>query len=150
MNEELQIQINLLKGELADLKYLISRKTGLGSANIKGNIVSPSSVAGTITVQSDSITAAMLQSNSVTKVKMENDSVGNAELDIEEITVNISAGQTSGTGTATNGSVIIGWRPSSNCDQIVKNVSISSTTVTVNLLLSATATTTIIVILLKT
>ena len=148
-NEELTIQINRLKNEIEDLRYILSRKTGMGSANIKGNIVSPSSVAGTITVQSDSITAAMLQSNSVTKPKLDNDSVGNAELDIEEITVNVSAGQTSGTGTATSGSIIIGHRPAGNVDQLVDSISISGTTVTVTLGTAATAQCNFVVILLK-
>lgn len=37
-----------LKRQVEDLRFQLSRKTGSGSADFKGNIVSPSNVAGTI------------------------------------------------------------------------------------------------------
>ena len=53
--EELQQQINFLKNELEDMRYILSRKTGTGSADIKGRVVAPSTVTAT-TIPSSSIT----------------------------------------------------------------------------------------------
>ncbi len=44
----LQGQIRVLKQELEDVRYLLSKKTGGGPTDIKGKIVSPSTVTVTI------------------------------------------------------------------------------------------------------
>lgn len=149
MNEQFLQEFEELKRQVEDLRFQLARKTGIGSADIKGKIVSPSSVGGTITVEDGSITVAKLATDAVTKVKVSNDAIGNNELDIEEITVNVAAGQTSGTGTATNGSIIIGFRHSGNCDQLIDSISISGTTITITLSAAATAQNNFVVILLK-
>lgn len=88
--------------------------------------------------------------NSITQAKMADNAIGQAELKYELVTVNIDAGQTSGTGTATSGSIIIGFRSAGNVDQLVDNIAISGTTVTITLAAAATAQNNFIVILLKT
>lgn len=128
MNPEIQQELQLLRNEIDDLRYLLYRKAGGGSADIKANLVAPSSVPATT-----------IPSGSITKT----------QISYEEVTVSVSAGQTSGTGTATNGSVIIGWRPSGNIDQVVDSIAISSTTITVTLGVAATATNNFVVICLK-
>lgn len=127
--EELQNQINFLKNELEDLRYIFNKKTGGGSADIKGNIVAPSTLGTSVTIPAGSITKT--------------------QISYEEITVNVNVGQTSGTGTATNGSVIIGWRPNGNIDQVIDQISISGTTITVTLGVAATAQCNFVIILLK-
>ena len=112
--EELQNQINFLKNELEDLRYILSRKTGLGPADIKGKIVAPSNV-GTVVIENSSITNA----------KMADDSIKQAELDTETVAVTVTAGGATGTATVTSGSIVLGWRPTGNNDQFVDNISIS-------------------------
>lgn len=53
MPEDIERQLNILKSEMADLRFILSRKTGLGSADIKGKIVSPSSIEGTVDTTTD-------------------------------------------------------------------------------------------------
>jgi len=137
MLEQLKNEIQMLKRELADIRYLLHKKTGGGSADIKGNIVQPSNV--TATIAADSVTQAMIAANAV----------GQSEWKYESVSVTVSAGQSSGTGTATSGSIIIGWRPTGNLDQFPDNIAISGTTVTITLAANATADNTFVVILLK-
>ena len=176
-NEELLRQINILKSDLADLRFIISRKTGLGSADIKGNIVS--SPGGGGVVPDDSIKEAMLQSNVISQVKMKDNSVGVAELitdavetlkiknlnvtegklsanavsqaklKYETADITVSAGNPTGTATITSGSIVIGFYPTGNNDQFVDNISISGTTLTITLAANATVNNTFKVILLK-
>ena len=125
--EELLRQINLLKKEMEDIRYLLNKKTGGGSADIKGRIVAPSSVTATIAA----------------------DSVAQAELDTEIVAVTVSAGAATGTGTVTASSIVIGWRATGNQDQFIDNIAISGTTLTITLAANATADNTFSVILLK-
>ena len=76
-------------------------------------------------------------------------SVGEDELRYEEIAVNVAVGQTSGTGTCTSGSVIFGFRPAGNVDQLVDNITLSGTTITITLAAAATAQNNIVVICIK-
>lgn len=139
MNElqQLQQQVQLLKNELDDLRYILHKKIGGGSADIKGNLAAPSTA--NVTLSADSVTQAMIAAAAV----------GQSELKYEVVAVTVSAGAATGTGTATSGSIIIGWRPTGNIDQFVDNVAISGTTVTVTLGANATADNTFSVTLLK-
>src|SRR3990167_10387827 len=87
-------RIKQLEMEVQDLRYILSRKTGLGSADIKGGSVGSSAVAA----------------NSITNTKMADDAIKQAELDYEQVNVTVSAGNSSGTAGVTSGSIIIGWR----------------------------------------
>lgn len=122
----LQNQIRSFKQELDDIRYLISKKTGGGPNDIKGRIVSPSSVTATLVA----------------------DSVAQAELDTEIVAVTVSTGASTGTGTVTSGSIVLGYRPTGNNDQFVDNVAISGTTLTITLAANATADNTFSVVLL--
>ncbi len=135
-------------------KYTESSKDFKSESRIDGRLLNRKSVQddkiqSSTLVADGSITNAKLATDSVSKVKVANDAIGNNELDVEEITVNVSAGQASGTGIATSGSIIIGHRPAGNVDQFVDNISISGTTVTVTLGSAATAQCNFVVILLK-
>lgn len=126
---ELQEQINVLKREIADLRYIISKKIGSGSADIKGTITAPSTIQATATIGADSIKQA--------------------QLDYELASVTVTAGNPSGTATVTSGSIVIGWRATGNQDQLVDNISVSGTTLTVTLAANATLNNTFEVTLLK-
>ena len=136
-NEQLANELKFLKNEVDDLRYRLFKVVGGRSAEIRGNIVQPSNVSATISA--DSITQAMLGSGSV----------GQSEAKTELATVTISAGQSSGTATVTSGNIILGWYPTTNLDQIIDDISISGTTLTVTLAGNATGTTTIKVQMLK-
>src|SRR3990167_9308606 len=136
-NEQLASELQLLKNEVEELKYRLFKVVGGRSAEIRGNIVQPSNVAATISA--DSITQAMIGAAAV----------GQSELKYEVVAVTVSAGASSGTGSATSGSIIIGWRPTGNIDAFVDNASISGTTVTITLGANATADNTFSVTLLK-
>jgi hypothetical protein len=104
---------------------------------MKGNMVQPSTV--TATIATDSITQAMIGANAV----------GQSEAKTELATVTINAGSSSGTATVTSGNVILGWYPVTNLDQIIDDISISGTTLTVTLSANAIATTNVRVQMLK-
>ena len=130
-------RIQKLEREMNNLRSILSKKTGLGSADVKANIVQPSDVAATIA------------NNTITNAMMTDDAIKQAELDTEIVAVTVSAGNSSGTATVTSGSIILGWRPTGNNDQFVDNISVSGTTLTITLAANATADNTFSVILLK-
>ena len=135
--QEIEIQLNILKRELGELRYILHKKIGGGSADIKGNIVQPSNV--TATIAADSITQAMIGSGAI----------GQSEFKYEQVTVTVTAGNPSGTATVTSGSIIIGWRATSNQDQFIDSMAVSGTTLTVTLAANATADNVFQVTLLK-
>jgi len=161
MNETELFEFEQLKRDVADLRYALTKKAGAGSADIKGRIVNPSSVAaGTLTINAGDISSAgmfaagvvdqtAIGANAVGQSEIEANAVGDSELKYEEVTVNVALGATSGTGTATSGSIIIGYRPAGNVDALVDNIAISGTVVTVTLAAAATAINNFVVILVK-
>lgn len=68
---------------------------------------------------------------------------------VQIVPVTVASTATTGTATVTAGATILGIEPSSNEDQFVNNVAISSTTLTVTLHAAATATTTFNVVVLN-
>ena len=144
---ELQNQIQLMRQDIEELRYLVSKKTGLGSNDIRGRIRGGSSVVlGTGDINS----SGMFGAGVVDQAAVGADAVGDSELKYEEVTVTVLATATTGTGTAASGSVILGWRPNGNVDQFVDQISIVGTTVTVTLGAAATANNNFVVILIKT
>lgn len=75
--------------------------------------------------------------------------VGADKLNYTIKAVTVTAGQTSGTATVTAGSVILGYYPTSNQDQFVDSIVISSTTLTVTLAAAATANNVFAVVVLE-
>ena len=151
MNETEHFEFEELKRQVEDLRFLLARKTGIGSADIKANIISPSTVGGTVSLGSASISSAgMFATGVVDQAATGSDAVGQSELKEETATVTINAGSPSGTAVVTSGNIILGWYPNTNLDQIIDDISISGTTLTVTLAANATATTTIKVVMLKT
>lgn len=136
-------QTQLNKYEIQPLNHIEPGKGFEISERVDGRLLHRRSVSN------DKLFAFTLEADSVTNAMMTNDSIKQAELDTEEVTVNITAGQPSGTGTCTSGSKIIGWRPAGNVDQLVDDISVSGTTVTVTLAANATGTNNFIVVLLK-
>ena len=110
-----------MKEEIADLRYILSRKTGLGPADVKAKIVNPSTVNVTI------------GANSVNKSSMADDSIGVNETDYETATLAFASGDTVKTATVSSGSIIVGvyastvtGNPASHSIQL----GVSSTTLT--------------------
>ncbi len=56
-------KIRNLENQIREIQFILARKIGGGSADIKANIVSPSSIATTGTIPSGSITNGMLTGN---------------------------------------------------------------------------------------
>lgn len=135
MNPEERIQ--RLEQEVEDLRYALNRKTGGGSADIKGNIISPSTLGGSY------------PAGSVDQTAIGAGAVGQSELKYEQVSVTVTAGNPSGTATVTSGSIIVGWRATGNQDQLIDNMAVSGTTLTITLAANATANNTFEVILLK-
>jgi hypothetical protein len=133
-----QQRIRKLESEVQTLRFILQRKTGSGSADIKGNIVNPSDLG-----------SAVISNNTVTKAMMTNDSVAADEVDFEQVSVTVSAGNSTGTATVTSGAKTWGFRPTGNQDQFIDNISISGTTLTITLAANATADNTFEVTLIK-
>ena len=75
--------------------------------------------------------------------------VHTGNIGIEEVAVTVGSGGTTGTGTVTSGSTILGYYPTSNQDQFVDSIAISGTTLTITLGTAATAANKFKVVLLK-
>lgn len=97
-------------------------------------------------------TASVAAWSSITEVAQANiadDAVGAGQLNVTTVPVVIGAASASDTATVTEGAVIIGFYPGTNLDQIIDDISISGTTLTVTLAGAATAETTINVVVLE-
>ena len=75
--------------------------------------------------------------------------ISSGNVSFEEVAVTVSAGGSTGTGTVTSGSTIVGYYPTSNQDQFVDSIAISGTTLTITLAANATADNKFKVVLLK-
>lgn len=103
-----------------------------------------------IELATDAVETAKIKDNAVTNAKMADDSIKKAELDYEVASVTVATGQTAWTATVVAGGQILGIYPTWNQDQLVDNVAIASTTLTVTLAAAATADNTFNVVILKT
>lgn len=129
-------EILQLKKDVEDLKFLVSRKTGLSSADIRGRIKSGSSIA----LASGDISASnMFSAGVVDQAAVGANAVGDSEFKDESVDVTVSAGQTVGTQTVTSGSILLSVYPKTNQDQFIKSAAVSGTTLTITLLSAATA-----------
>jgi len=98
---------------------------------------------------SDSVTAQKIKDLSVGTADLADGAIKKAKVDYEVVTVTVPAGATSGTATVTEGAEVLGIYPAGNQDQLVDDVSVSATTLTVTLAAAATADNIFKVVLLK-
>ena len=137
------------------MEYVKDVELDIGKGKIDGRnvirkTIGDDKITSTSLVADGSITTAKLADSAVTNAKVGSAAITSGKISYEQISITISAGQSSGTGTATSGSIIIGWRPAGNVDQFVDNISLSGTTITITLAANATADNQFVVILLKT
>ena len=143
MNEELLAKFKELEDAIAEVRYILTRKTGLGSNDIKGNITNTTNLPNNI------VTTASIANLAVTTAKLASAAVTQAKFSFETATVTVVATATTGTATITAGSIVLGWRATGNQDQFIDNIAISGTTLTITLGASASADNTFSVVLLK-
>ena len=110
-----------LREEVEEVRGILQRKTGSNSATIRGTIVEGSKITATNIINTSNIT---------------NDAIDKDKLDFEVVRVTVSVNDSAGTGSATSGSVIIGFIPISGFSSlenraVIESISISSTTITV-------------------
>lgn len=148
MDEQEKREFQELRRMVEDLRFQLSRKTGLSSADIRGNVISSSVQAGGLA--SGAINNSnMFSAGIVDQGAVGADAVGQSEFKEEQVNVTVSAGNPSGTATVTSGSIIVGWRATGNQDQFIDNMAVSGTTLTITLAANATADNTFQVTLLK-
>jgi len=99
---QLQAQVSQLVKELTDLRYELKRKTGLGSADIKGRIGLGSALPD------NSVATSTLQALAVTTAKIAAAAVTQSKLSYEQVTLAFGSGDTSKTASVTSGSIVIG------------------------------------------
>ena len=100
-------------------------------------------------IGTDTLLAVDIADGAVGNSELANAAVSKAKLSYEVVAITVAAAATSGTGTCTSGSIILGYYPTGNQDQLVDSVAVSATTVTITLAAAATAANTFNVVLLK-
>jgi len=105
--------------------------------------------AGAVTIGAKKVTTAKINDAAVTATQLGAAAVTASKLSYEVVEVTVTALETTGTGTVTAGSIILGCYPKSNQDQFIDSVVVSETTVTVTLASAATADNVFNVVLLK-
>lgn len=134
MNETELFEFEQLKRDVADLRYALTKKAGAGSADIKGRIVNPSSVAGALTINAGDISAAnMFAAGVVDQTAIGANACGQSELKEEVVTLAFGSADTSKTATVTASSIVIGVYASTvtgNPASSFLQLSISGTTLT--------------------
>ena len=104
-----QQQIDFLKNELEELRFLVNRKLGGGSADIKGRIVAPSTVGATVALNAGDISSSTFFAAAVVdQTAIGANAVGDSELKDELVTLAFGSGDTTQNATITSGSVIAG------------------------------------------
>ena len=124
MDELEKFEFEEIKRQVEDLRFQLARKVGGGSADIRGNIVQPSTLPG------GSITAG-----SIDKAAIGSNAVGDSELDYEFADVTITGTNTSGTSGVTSGSIPIGYYLTAFTTPVASYVqlAVSGTTLTLTL-----------------
>mgnify|MGYP001255007540 CR=1 FL=1 len=105
--------------------------------------------AGLTSIGAKKVTTAKINDGAVTSTQLGAAAVTASRLSYEVVEVTVEASGTTGTGTVTAGSIILGCYPKSNQDQFIDSVAVADTTVTVTLAGPATAANVFNVVLLK-
>jgi len=100
-------------------------------------------------IGTDTLLAEDIAPGAVGTSELADAAVNQSKLSYEVVAITVAAAATSGTGTCTSGSIILGYYPTGNQDQLVDSVAVSATTVTITLAAAATAANTFNVVLLK-
>lgn len=122
--------------------------TGVDGFKVGALFIDVDSVAVYVNTGTTSV-AAWSSITSVDQANIADDAVGAGQLNTTTVPVVIDAAASSNTATVTEGAVIIGFYPGTNLDQIIDDISIDGTTLTVTLAAAATAETTINVVVLE-
>ncbi len=130
-----------------DTKVLVGNGTTATSVALSGDITMTN--AGVTAIGAKKVVTASINDGAVTSTQLGAAAVTASKLSYEVVEVTVSLGKTTGTGTVTAGSVILGCYPTSNQDQFIDSVVVSETTVTVTLAGAATADNVFNVVLLK-
>src|SRR3990167_3170505 len=102
--EELKQQIDFLRNELEDLRFFLNRKLGSGSADVRANIIAPSTVGGDVTLGDGAISSAsMFAAAVVDQTAIGANAIGQSEWKEEEATLAFGSGDTSQTASVTSG-----------------------------------------------
>lgn len=125
----------------------LSKNYGGADLGIKTKYLEADTIAGDIHAGPGTIGATELASDAVETAKVKNGAVTYAKTDIVVAPVVIALGATTGTATVTTGSNVIGFRPVA-VDQVIKNINVTGTTLTVELNANATAENTVNVLLM--
>jgi len=100
-------------------------------------------------IGTDTLLAEDIAPGAVGTSELADAAVNQSKLSYEVVAITVAAAATSGTGTCTSGSIILGYYSTGNQDQLVDSVAVSGTTVTITLAAAATAANTFNVVLLK-
>ena len=134
-------------GDSSGVTSQLSIKTDGGILIGNGTTAEVKTLSGDVTVDKNGVTS--IGSKKVTTGKINDGAVTAPKLSYEVVEVTVATGQTTGTGTVTAGSIILGYYPISNQDQFVDSIAVSETTLTITLAVAATADNKFKVVLLK-
>ena len=130
-----------------DRGILIGNGTTAAVKTLSGDVTMTN--AGVTSIGAKKVVTANINDGAVTSTQLGEAAVTASKLSYEVVEVTVAAGETTGTGEVTAGSIILGCYPTSNQDQFIDSVAVSGTTVTVTLADDATADNKFKVVLLK-
>ena len=144
-------------GNSSGITSELSVKTDGGILIGNGTTAAVKTLSGDVTLTKDGVTSidakkvvtAKIDDGAVTTTQLGAAAVTASKLSYEVVEVTVAANQTTGTGTVTAGSIILGYYPISNQDQFVDSIAVSETTLTITLAAAATADNKFKVVLLK-
>ena len=134
-------------GDSSGVTSQLSIKTDGGILIGNGTTAEVKTLSGDVTLTKDGVTS--IGAKKVVTAKIDDGAVTAPKLSYEVVEVTVTTGQTTGTGTVTAGSIILGYYPISNQDQFVDSIAVSETTLTITLAEAATADNKFKVVLLK-
>lgn len=145
--KEALAQGSIYIGNSSGITSELSVKTDGGILIGNGTTAAVKTLSGDVTMTNAG--AVTIGAKKVTTAKIDDAAVTASKLSYEVVEVTVLASQTTGTGTVTAGSIILGYYPISNQDQFVDSIAVSETTLTITLAAAATADNKFKVVLLK-
>ena len=145
--KEALAQGSIYIGNSSGITSELSVKTDGGILVGNGTTAEVKTLSGDVTLTKDGVTS--IGAKKVVTAKIDDGAVTASKLSYEVVEVTVASGATTGTGTVTAGSIILGYYPISNHDQFVDSIAVSETTLTITLAEAATADNKFKVVLLK-